>query len=103
CVFTALRCDRMKAWNLCSPIYTPAQFKEQAMNHSVLILTAFAIAGCSDAKRSAPVAAQNEQRTGAVVDRDNTAVNERDRASANKTPIDQNENQADIDITANIR
>ena len=34
---------------------------------------------------------------------DNTAVNERDRSDAVKTPIDQNENQADIDVTANIR
>src|ERR1051325_8304845 len=69
----------------------------------LLILTAIAITGCTDAKRSTPVATQNEQRTGAVVDRDNTAVNDRDRDSATKTPIDQNENQADIDITANIR
>jgi len=38
-----------------------------------------------------------------AVDRDNTAVNKRDRASAAKTPIDQNENKKDIDITANIR
>jgi len=71
--------------------------------HPLLILTAVAITGCTDAKRSTPVATQSEQRTGAVVDRDNTAVNERDRESAAKTPIDQNENQADIDITANIR
>ena len=30
-------------------------------------------------------------------------VNVRDRSDAAKTPIDQNENQKDIDITANIR
>ena len=35
--------------------------------------------------------------------RDNTEVNVRDRSEAAKTPIDQNENQKDIDITANIR
>ena len=35
--------------------------------------------------------------------RDNTEVNVRDRTDAVKTPIDQNENQKDIDITANIR
>ena len=35
--------------------------------------------------------------------RDNTEVNVRDRTEAAKTPIDQNENQKDIDITANIR
>jgi len=34
---------------------------------------------------------------------DNTAVNVRDREDAKKTPIDQNENQADLDITAKIR
>ena len=39
----------------------------------------------------------------AVVKPDNTEVNVRDRSDAAKTPIDQNENQNDIDITANIR
>jgi len=71
--------------------------------HPFLILIAVAITGCTDAKHSTSATTQNEQRTGAVVDRDNTAVNERDRESAAKTPIDQNENQADIDVTANIR
>ena len=37
------------------------------------------------------------------IDRTNTGVNVRDRDSAAKTPLDQNENQADIDITAEIR
>jgi len=35
--------------------------------------------------------------------RDNTGVNVRDRDMTTKTPIDQNENQADIDTTAAIR
>jgi len=34
---------------------------------------------------------------------DNTAVNQRDANSNSKTPIDQKENQADIDTTAKIR
>jgi hyperosmotically inducible periplasmic protein len=34
---------------------------------------------------------------------DNTAVNVRDRDRDAKTPIDQNENQADVNTTANIR
>ena len=38
-----------------------------------------------------------------TADRTNTGVNARDRDSAHKTPIDQNENQADINITAGIR
>ncbi len=37
------------------------------------------------------------------VDSDNSAVNKRDRDGDAKTPIDQNENQADIDVTAGIR
>jgi len=34
---------------------------------------------------------------------DNTAVNQRDANANTKTPIDQKENQADIDVTAKIR
>ena len=45
----------------------------------------------------------NRPTTTEPVDRTNTGVNVRDRDSAAKTPIDQNENQADIDITAEIR
>jgi hyperosmotically inducible protein len=37
------------------------------------------------------------------VDPDNTAVNVRDRDRAAKTPIDQNENKADVKTTADIR
>ena len=37
------------------------------------------------------------------IDRTNTSVNVRDRDDSNKTPIDQNENKADIKITADIR
>jgi hyperosmotically inducible protein len=34
---------------------------------------------------------------------ENTGLNKRDASGANKTPMDQANNQADIDITANIR
>lgn len=37
------------------------------------------------------------------VDRTNTDLNERDRDGTSKTPIDQNENNTDIRITADIR
>jgi hyperosmotically inducible periplasmic protein len=37
------------------------------------------------------------------VDPANTGVNDRDSDGASKTPIDQNENQTDINITAEIR
>lgn len=37
------------------------------------------------------------------VDRDNTAVNQRDRNNDAKTPFDQSEKQSDLDVTAKIR
>lgn len=42
-------------------------------------------------------------RTAEPVDRTNTGVNVRDRDNLAKTPIDQNENQPDINTTADIR
>lgn len=54
------------------------------------------IAMCIGCERSSkPSAASNQPN--------NTAVNERDRSSTAKTPIDQNENEADIETTAAIR
>ncbi len=38
-----------------------------------------------------------------AVDRTNTGVNVRDRNDSTKTPLDQNENEADIKVTADIR
>lgn len=38
-----------------------------------------------------------------TVEPDNTAVNERDRSRATKTPLDQDESQPDIKLTADIR
>jgi len=71
----------------------------------LMVLVVLTAAGCNDARRTTPTA--TEERTAGVerenVDRDNTAVNARDRAANAKTPIDQNENRKDIDITANIR
>lgn len=64
------------------------------------ILLVAGIAGCTDAMNaSRSTANEGQPRTNP----DNTAVNVRDRDDAAKTPIDQNENQSDIDITARIR
>ena len=46
------------------------------------------VAGCAEKPSTTP---------------DNTAVNQRDQSGNTMTPIDQNENQADIDRTAEIR
>jgi hyperosmotically inducible protein len=64
--------------------------------------TVFALsiaAGCNDSQRGPSASSPTSSSTA----KDNTRVNERDRSDAVKTPIDQNENQKDIDVTANIR
>jgi len=60
---------------------------------------AIASIGCDNANRSS----LNTPDNGSMVDRNNTAVNIRDRDSNAKTPLDQNENKKDIGITADIR
>ena len=88
---------------------------------ALVMLTAVSCVGCSEENRSTTTAtksvptantadranttvtAAKPQTDGTMVDRDNTAVNKRDRNSAAKTPIDQNENKKDIDVTATIR
>jgi hypothetical protein len=69
-------------------------FEEPTMRGSVSIMLVFLVAaGCDRSNRPQPNAAHP----------DNTAVNARDRDANVKTPIDQNENQPDIDVTAKIR
>ncbi|HEY1603135.1 MAG TPA: BON domain-containing protein [Pirellulales bacterium] len=58
------------------------------------------LAGCNDSALSSKPSPSNSP---AAVDPTNTGTNTRDRGAATKTPIDQNENQADIDLTAGIR
>ena len=60
---------------------------------SVSLLIVLSVCGCDKQAATDPNAVKS----------DNTAVNARDRDTNTKTPIDQNENQSDIDITANIR
>lgn len=60
---------------------------------ALMLLTLFVNTGCQDDKAG-------------PVKPDNTAVNERDRDGRdgpNLTPIDQNENEQDVKITADIR
>lgn len=68
------------------------------------------LAGCSQttpqpAANAPPrsVTPADTARTNRNAPPDNTAVNQRDTAPDAKTPIDQNENQADINVTAKIR
>jgi len=64
-------------------------------------------AGDGDLKSATGLAPASTDKPGAVgpgsVEPDNTALNQRDRDTNAKTPIDQNENQRDVNITAEIR
>ena len=84
------------------------------MKYALLLsgCVAATLAGCNEAKHPAtnsPATSSTTSNSTTVppdtgdTKRDNTAVNARDQSEAAKTPIDQNENQTDIDITANIR
>lgn len=71
------------------------------MRHfAIITLLALVVSGCSQPTTTESTAV-NPGNT--AVNPDNTGVNARDRNESAKTPIDQNENQTDIDITANIR
>src|SRR6476646_6770073 len=72
------------------------------MKYTFLTLAVLTMAGCNEGKTTA-TNTTSTQPDSAAAKRDNTEVNVRDRTDAVKTPIDQNENRKDIDITANIR
>jgi osmotically-inducible protein OsmY len=61
------------------------------------------LAGCSDTSRPSVDSANRGTRSEKAEAANNTGVNVRDRDATVKTPIDQNENKSDIDITAAIR
>ncbi len=75
------------------------------------LLACFGLLGCNQPNNpapkptvssSTPPSTRIEGRT-VNMDADNTAKNVRDRQDSAKTPIDQNENQTDVSMTANIR
>jgi osmotically-inducible protein OsmY len=70
-------------------------------NYYLAILIAVSAAGCDQPSSTNEPTMRDVPNT--KVDRDNSAVNERDRDSAAKTPLDQNENAKDVGITADIR
>jgi len=66
---------------------------------SYVLLAILLATGCNDHRPN--VSGTGARGSGTAAD--NTAVNQRDRSDAAKTPIDQNENQKDVGITAEIR
>lgn len=70
------------------------------------VVAAILFVGCTENKSPSPSGTSTTGTTVTAnkpVDRDNTAVNVRDRDGSAKTPIDQNENKADVKTTADIR
>ena len=66
---------------------------------------ALVVAGLTGCTEQAPmkISDQNSPKEVTTMKPDNTAVNERDRVESFKTPIDQGEDQTDINKTADIR
>ena len=94
--------------------------KEQSMRRFLLALLSGALMGCTESPSSAsrrdstteepvtvtvnrPITTEHPTIITDPAEADNTEVNVRDRDGESKTPIDQNENAADIEITAGIR
>ena len=70
------------------------------MKYSALALSCCVALGCNESTKPARTDVTTQKP---VVAADNTGVNVRDRDQATKTPIDQNENKKDVEITASIR
>src|SRR5688572_6292399 len=74
-----------------------------------ILLAIIGLTGCNQTSQSAANAPSSAitpvdgARPNHTTPPDNTAVNQRDASPRAKTPIDQNENQADINVTAKIR
>jgi len=69
---------------------------------SIALLGSVALLGC-DQPNTTMNDASMKNGTSTVVNRDNSAVNKRDRDTDAKTSLDQNENKVDIGITSSIR
>lgn len=71
-------------------------------SYLIMVGLALACTGCDPVTPTDNTSASRDMKT-TTADRDNTAVNQRDQYTVNKTPLDQNENDRDIGITADIR
>jgi hypothetical protein len=71
---------------------------------TLVLLGAVAFLGCEPIETSdVPVDTTTTAPDSSATAPDNTEVNERDASGATKTPIDQDETQRDVNITAEIR
>ncbi|HEY3965281.1 MAG TPA: BON domain-containing protein [Planctomycetaceae bacterium] len=70
------------------------------MKRALLALSCCLALGCNESTNPTRTDVTTQKP---VVDKDNTGRNVRDRDQTTKTPIDQNENKNDIEITASVR
>jgi len=78
-----------------------------------VFLTLVVLAGCesrpnsttnsTSSGTSTPTKRADKSAEASETSRDNTTVNMRDKSQTTLTPVDQNENKKDVDITASIR
>ena len=82
---------------------TNSKRKMNMKHFAIALLGSIAFLGCDKPNSAVDDRSMKGVTTTSVVDRDNSAVNTRDRDTNAKTPFDQNENKSDIGITASIR
>lgn len=70
---------------------------------SMFLLVSTVVCGCDYPNQMSTDGDPAISSTSNVPDRDNSAVNQRDRSDDAVTPLDQHQNQKDIDISAGIR
>ena len=70
---------------------------------SIAMLIALSTIGCDTPNTTTSQSVTRPDSAKSGVDRDNSAINKRDAELPTKTPLDQRENQSDINITAEIR
>lgn len=70
---------------------------------SIAMLIALSTIGCDAPNTTTSQSVTRPDTAKSGVDRDNSAINKRDAELPTKTPLDQKENQSDINITAEIR
>lgn len=70
---------------------------------SIAMLIALSTIGCDTPNTTTSQSVTRPDSAKSGVDRDNSAINKRDAELPTKTPLDQKENQSDINITAEIR
>jgi hyperosmotically inducible periplasmic protein len=81
-------------------VIVPSTKGRTMLKYAILAGSCLLSVGCNEATQPTRADITTSKPT---TDANNTGVNVRDRGQATKTPLDQNENKTDIEITASIR